>query len=318
MPLVTVRAPTRLDFGGGWTDVPPYSNEQGGRVCNVAITRYATVTLRDEAAGTRASSRAADSALAIAALKRSAISSCSCEINSDFPIGAGLGGSSAAGVAMAAAIRIWRGLGIDDLSALAEVSRATEAEDLGIPGGRQDHYAAAWGGALDLTFNQSTIVTPIRLPATVRAELESRCVIAYTGESRISGDTITAVMDAYARREPHVLNALSRMKALAGSMAAVLSSGDIDKLGAAVGEHWNYQRALHHAIPTPHIDELLAASLAAGAIGGKALGASGGGCVIAVAARGREDAVRNALSHSAELLEFSIDIEGVKVLECTT
>ncbi len=318
MPLVTVRAPTRLDFGGGWTDVPPYSHEQGGRVCNVAISRYATVTLRDSAAGEPRSSRAVDSALAIAALKRSAITSCSCEITNDFPLGAGLGGSSAAGVAMAAAIRVWRGVGVDDLSTLAEVSRATEAEDLGIPGGRQDHYSAAWGGALDLTFNDSTVVAPIRLSAALCKELESRCVVAYTGESRISGDTITAVMDAYARRDPHVLNALSRMKALAGSMAAALSAGDIDKLGATVGEHWNFQRSLHHAIPTPHIDELLAASLAAGAIGGKALGASGGGCVLAVAARGREDAVRHALSHSAELLDFSIDIEGVKVLECVT
>ncbi len=317
MPSVTVRAPTRLDFGGGWTDVPPYPVEQGGRVCNVAIARYATVRLSSTRDGHPPGVKAPDSALAEAALRRSGLSSCSYSIESDFPLGAGLGGSSAAGVAMAAAIRLWRGEDIAALNALAEESRATEADELRIPGGRQDHYAASWGGALDLEFGAGTTVRRIALSPETRAALEERCVVVYSGESRISGDTITAVMNAYAAREAGVITSLARMKALAGEMSDALAAGDIDALGEAVGEHWTFQRALHSAIPTPLIDRLLDTARREGAIGGKALGASGGGCVLAIAGAGRADQVRAAMAALGEPLDFRIDEEGVRVLECT-
>jgi D-glycero-alpha-D-manno-heptose-7-phosphate kinase len=316
MPAVTVRAPTRLDFGGGWTDVPPYSSEQGGRVCNVAIARYATVHLTTPAGDQLPSEHGFNSALADAAVRRSGLADCNARIQSDFPIGAGLGGSSAAGVALAAAIRVWRGEPLDDRNLIAEESRATEAEELGIAGGRQDHYAAAWGGALDLTFGDRTVVHRIALSRETRAALEARCVVVYTGESRISGDTITAVMDAYAAREPRVMDALARMKGLAQRMADALTTGDIDALGEAVGEHWVHQRSLHPAIPTPLIDRLLATAREAGAVGGKALGASGGGCVLAIARAGRSDEVRRAMAALGEPLEFRIDEEGVRVLHC--
>ena len=96
------RAPTRLDFGGGWTDVPPYAEREGGVVCNVAITRYATATV---GAGGRnqawaATHNEADAALLRAALRRSSTPDVEAMISNDYPIGAGLGGSSAAGVAL--------------------------------------------------------------------------------------------------------------------------------------------------------------------------------------------------------------------------
>src|SRR5262252_7534506 len=102
MTTLVACAPTRLDFGGGWTDVPPYSAEEGGFVCNVAIARYATVRLRP-AEGRESSvdtHHAADSALAEAAVRRAGIAGITIGIACDFPLGAGLGGSSAAGVAV--------------------------------------------------------------------------------------------------------------------------------------------------------------------------------------------------------------------------
>ena len=140
MKVLTARAPTRIDFGGGWTDVPPYSDEEGGFVCNIALARYATVRLRasDDAAGSIDSHRATDTALAEASVRRAGIDGITVEIASDFPLGAGLGGSSAAGVAVNGAIAAWRGVPLDR-TALAEQSRAIEVEDLGVPGKRQDH-----------------------------------------------------------------------------------------------------------------------------------------------------------------------------------
>jgi D-glycero-alpha-D-manno-heptose-7-phosphate kinase len=306
------RAPTRIDFGGGWTDVPPYSDHEGGYVCNVAIARYASVTIEPRPTGEPlaiATAHGTDQALARAAARRGGIAAARITLHNDFPLGAGLGGSSAAGVALAAAIAASVGERLDGAQ-LAERSRETECADLGIAGGRQDHYAAAFGGALGLRFGGGVEVTRLPLSERVRAELESRCILVYTGESRISGDTITAVLDAYRQREPRVLFALARMKALAEQMADALRHGDVDALAAFVGEHWAHQRALHPAIPTARIDAIIERGHDAGAAGAKALGASGGGCVLVIARSDTVDAVRDAVAPLGTLLEYRLDEHG--------
>ena len=203
---IITRAPTRIDFGGGWTDVPPYSDEVGGFVCNVAITRYATATVtrtRDsDGEPASASTSAGDQSIALAAARRFRLSNAHIDVQSDFPAGAGLGGSSAVGVAIVAALAAATGESMERTE-LAELSRSIEIGDLGVPGGRQDHYAAAYGGALGLRFSRDRVdVRDIPLGAETRAELERRCIVIYTGQSRISGETIDAVLGAYARREP--------------------------------------------------------------------------------------------------------------------
>lgn len=306
------RAPTRIDFGGGWTDVPPVSDEMGGYVCNVAITRYATVTVQRGSDGSAGETLAADRTIAEAAARRFRMQDARVDVRSDFPIGAGLGGSSAVGVAAVAALAATRGERMQP-AAMAELSREIEIGDLGIAGGRQDHYAAAFGGALGLRFTGTKVdVKLIPLPPRVKTELEQRCFIIYTGQSRISGDTINAVIGAYKEREPTVVNALKQMKRIAEEMADALSVGDVDGLGKFVAQQWTHQRTLHPAIPTPRIDEIIAAAAAAGALGSKALGASGGGCVLVVARRDRVAAVRKAIAPLGELLTFGIDENGVE------
>lgn len=328
--VIEARAPTRIDFGGGWTDVPPYAQEQGGFVCNVAITRYATVRLEAHDSSTDAAAPDPEQALATAALRVAACSGVRAHAHNDFPLGAGLGGSSAAGVAMMGAIEAWRTLesaealapvapaaaqsllrGVPaNRAALAEASRRVEVEELHIAGGRQDHYAAAFGGALGLRFGEAVVTQRLALTHATARALESRCLLVYTGQSRISGTTIRAVLDAYTARAPGVLRALERMKTLAEAMADALVIGDIDALGMLVDEHWQHQRALHPAITTPLIDRIIDVATAAGAIGGKALGASGGGCVVLVAARGFEEPVRRAVLPLATSLAFAIDQQG--------
>lgn len=305
------RAPTRLDFGGGWTDVPPYPEERGGFVCNLAIDRYATVTLETVADGTLPAAEM--SPLAAAAVRFARMPGVHASISSDFPVGSGLGGSSAAGVALAAALAALRGEQMSQ-TAVAEWSRRVETEELGIAGGRQDHYAAAFGGALGLTFAADRVdVDQLALSAESASGLEARCILAYTGESRISSATITAVLDGYATRERRIVHALERMKSLAFGMRDALVSGDIDGLAAAVDEHWSYQRSLHPGISTARIDALEAAARAAGAQGLKALGASGGGCVIVFARESDVTAVQHAVSRFATVLEWHMARDGVHV-----
>ncbi|MFN8581700.1 MAG: hypothetical protein U0163_12080 [Gemmatimonadaceae bacterium] len=309
---LVARAPTRIDFGGGWTDVPPYSLEEGGCVCNVAISLYSTVTLRPgSGTGTLTSGHASDAALARAALSRTGVSAVDATLTNAFPVSAGLGGSSAAGVAMLGALDRWSHPAEPlNRAALAEASRQLEVEDLGIAGGRQDHYAAALGGALGLWFGEHTTWRRLPLSDAFARELATRCIVAYTGQSRISADTITGVMSAYRENQRGVRAALARIKELAELMIVAVTEENLDALGALVGEHWVHQRALHPAIPTPQIDALLSAAEAAGAVGGKALGASGGGCVLAIAPKHGEERVRAAMRSSATLLDFVVDTDG--------
>jgi len=313
---LSARAPTRLDFGGGWTDVAPYADDCGGAVCNVAITRYATATVSRDDPGPPAlasASRDADDVLVRAALRSSPLPHAQASVSSDFPLGAGLGGSSAAGVALAGALAALAGVPLD-LPALAERSRRTEVEELGVAGGFQDHYAAAFGGALLLATGTPVQVQRITLTDDVASALARRIVLVYTGQSRISARTIAAVADGCREKNPRVCRALDHLKRLALLMADALAQGDLDALGELVGEHWTHQRALHPSITTERIEAIHAACTRAGALGMKALGASGGGCVLAIARDGHEDALAAALAPLGERLPFAIDQLGFHLL----
>lgn len=306
-------APTRIDFGGGWTDVPPFPEERGGYVCNIAIERRATVTL-DALGG--AGPDSGTMPLVAAALRRAAGDgslppAMQVSLSSDFPMAAGLGGSSAAGVALSAALALAQRRPRSPQQ-VAEWSRAVEVEELGVPGGRQDHYAAAFGGALGLTFGEAIEVASIALSDETLLALESRCLLVYTGESRISGNTVVAVLDGYRERVPRIVEALERMKALAMQMRHALEHGHLDELAGLVDEHWGYQRSLHPGISTARIDALEVDARNAGATAVKALGASGGGCVILFTSEDSRAQVERAVAPWGELLDWRVATDGVR------
>jgi D-glycero-alpha-D-manno-heptose-7-phosphate kinase len=309
MTEVFSRAPTRIDLGGGWTDVPPYCEREGGFVCNLAITRYATTRITDTLDSVADST---DEPLIRAALRRSGANGLRVFLRSDFPIAAGLGGSSAASAAVLGALCEWRGqtMARDEI---AEEGRRIEVEEMGIAGGRQDHYAATHGGALALTFTDMVSVRRIPLAADCRDELRARSTLIYTGASRISGDTISAVLGAYEAGEQRVVRALSRMRELAREMADSLERGDVDGIGELLSAHWGHQRALHPSISTARIDEIVARSRKAGALGAKAMGASGGGCVYIVARTGQTSRVRESIRTLGQILDFDFDDDGLVV-----
>jgi D-glycero-alpha-D-manno-heptose-7-phosphate kinase len=313
MRTLVARAPTRIDFGGGWTDVPPYPAERGGFVCNVAIDRYATVTIRDGSP-----SHPPESPLVRAALARAGVSGVAVGLSCDFPVGAGLGGSSAASVALTGAFAAWKGERLSSTE-LVERSRATEVADLGIAGGWQDHFAAVHGGVQALTFSaESTTADAIPVSQSVARDLARRCLLFYTGESRISARAIQLVIDAYTGGDQRVTTSLASMKESAQRMAAALRNGAddaIDRVGTLLREHWEKQMMLHREITTDRIDAIQRTAYGAGALGLKALGASGGGCVVVVARAGAEDSMRNLLEPLGEPLSYAVDTTGFTVLE---
>lgn len=307
---MSARAPTRIDLGGGWTDVPPYCDEQGGYVCNIAIDRHAIATVCDETYRAPVATTPPVSPLVAAALRRTGTTGVTVEMESRFPLSAGLGGSSSASAAIFGALAIWHDQPFDRM-AIAEEGRRVEVEDLGVHGGRQDHYAATCGGALGLTFTDTVMVRRLELSRDAIAELERRSLLVYTGESRISGETVRAVLDAYRDRNEGVCASLAAMKMLARDMVVALEGADLDQLGALVAEHWLHQRSLHPAIPTARIDEIVMRAQGAGAMGWKATGASGGGCVWILAGADNVTRVRAAVAPLGEILPFKVDLDGL-------
>ena len=305
---IIASAPARIDLAGGWTDVAPYTTEVGGTVCNVAIELRAVATVT-AGRGSTADTLPND-LLVRAACERASDPDVDVHLHSAIPAGAGLGGSSAAGVALAAALAAWRGL-TPRPDELAELSRSTETETLGVAGGCQDHYAAAFGGALLLHCGATTRVERLPMSGPVVEQFEARAMIAFTGESRMSAKTITAVLDAYRAGDAQTCDALRSMAALAPQMAMALTEADMDQLGALLALHWTAQRALHPSITTPLIDRIVSDVANAGALGTKALGASGGGCVLVIARAGRVEAVRDALRQHATLLPLRVAQRGV-------
>ena len=329
----------RFDLAGGWTDVPPFSAEVGGAVLNAAITRYAYVTVERRADG-RLSLASDDyhhrvegepeTALVYdgrldllkAAVRLSGVlgvnltvSSASAHPPQATPPGSGLGASGAVGVALLGALNALREVPWPR-GELAERAFQMETGEVGIPGGRQDQVAALHGGCQFIEFRDPVVTpTPLALPPAVVQALRDGLVLGYTGRSRVSGNIIGTVMGNYRRGEARTVYALHRLKAIAVEMRAALLGGDLDGFAGLLGENWECQKMLDASVTNPQINSLFDLATRKGAVGGKALGAGGGGCLLFYAP-GETTALRQALvEQNVTLLEFSFDEDGLQVGE---
>ena len=333
---VHARAPIRLDLAGGWTDVPPFSAREGGAVVNVAINRYCHVTARRRARGIVLRSLDFDAGAEAASLDELPASGplellrasllvaaehgltvghdvgIELTVRTDAPPGSGTGSSASVGVALAGAIAAALG---EPLAAHEAALRAIRAERafLKVAGGTQDQYAAAHGGASYMTFHDPVAhVSRLSLtPATVAA-LERRLVLVYSGVSRVSGDIATNVMAAYEADAPQTVDALRTLRRLAGDAKQALLTGDVDAVGEILEDNWRCQRDLHPSVTNSEIDALCETAHRAGALGGKALGAGGGGCLLFLAGEDAEYGVRQALiDGGARALDFGVEAQGL-------
>lgn len=322
-------APVRLDFAGGWTDVPPFSAREGGAVVTAAIALLAEAevlpggtgvtlvaedlgeTLRFE--GPEAPVGAGGLALHRAALRLARPDCALClRTHCAAPAGSGLGSSGALDVALVAALAAAHGER-PDTRAVADAACRLEAVEAGIPGGRQDQFTSAYGGFLMLRFcDPDAQATPLSLPAGFADDLARRIVLCYTGASRFSGTTIARVMQAYERGERGVVGALQRIREIAGKMAEALAAGDARRIGALLSDNWRQQQALDPAMRTAEMARLEVALADAGAFGGKAAGSGAGGCMFFVAGDDVAAARRAAVSAGARLLPVVWAEDGVR------
>lgn len=307
--MIRSRAPLRISLAGGGTDLDDYADRFGGAVLNATIDLAAHVTLTPRG-DHRIALRTLDTGRAVELHPEQALdpdglgpadraafqlalgvyrhvvehhhggNPLAFELATavDAPPGSGLGSSSTLVVAMLAAFDRWLRLGLDAY-ALAEAAVQIERRDLGLAGGRQDQYAAAFGGWNHLVFRPDgqVVVHPLRLPAEVAHELESTLLLYDTGVSRVSSQIIAGQLDGLRSPSSRSLEALHELRAQANAMTDAVLTGQLHRVGPLLEEGWQRKRSTAAGITTPLIEQIHDAALQAGATGAKVSGAGGGG-----------------------------------------
>ncbi|MFC4511544.1 MULTISPECIES: hypothetical protein [Streptomyces] len=314
--IVTARAPLRISLAGGGTDIPSYSARHGGLVIACAIDRYVGVTVHprefrgrlrtaaDSCETVAEAARHPDPMLRACLTRAGLLRDRQVTVFGDVPSGSGLGGSAALAVSVLHAASHPHAHA-PDADALAETASRIEIEDLGRAVGKQDHYMAAHGGVRLLRFAPSGQVETERLDLDpgVRAELEERLLLFYTGISRDAGDILSEQNRRTLQGNGDALERLHAIRRIADDMADCLRKGDLDGVGPLVEEHWRLKSRLGTRVSSPWLQGLHDRALAAGAAGGKLLGSGGGGFLLLVCAPDRRQAVRRAMT-GAGLVEL--------------
>ncbi len=329
--IVRSKAPLRISFAGGGTDVSPYPEERGGCVLNCTIDKYAYASLIPRS-GTECRVESLDYDIvadySTAELSRfdgkldlvkAAIrhfgngEGMELFLHSDAPPGSGLGSSSTVVVALIGLFRSWKRLPLTDYE-IAEIAYNIERIDLGIQGGRQDQYAATFGGFNFMEFYGDTvIVNPLRIPSHTLNELEYHLMLCYTGSTRLSANILKEQVEGYVRRNDDVMRALDRSKELAKRMKRSLLRGRLDDFGAYLHEGWEEKKKFATKITNPHIDEMYEAARRLGVLGGKITGAGGGGYLLLYCPFRKRHIIAEQLEKmGGKVIEFSFEFKGVQ------
>ena len=326
------RAPMRISFAGGGTDVAPYPEREGGAVLSATIAKYAyaSARIRDDgqfnitsldlglvAEGPIADLSKLDQQLhllrgPIARLATDGLG-VDLRVQSQAPPGSGLGASSTIVVAVVGAILAAYGR-TSTRHRIAEAAVQIEREDLGLTGGTQDHYAAAFGGINFLEFTGSEVtVNPLRLPTATIATLEHNLLLCHLGVSRESATIIDDQRQRYENDSGDTSHALGRQKELAIEMKRMLLAGELDSFGALLAESWRVKQAMSPLIATPDSLEIYDVATTAGALGGKIIGAGGGGYMLFYSPFERRFEVAQALRERGnQVLDITLDHTGLE------
>jgi D-glycero-alpha-D-manno-heptose-7-phosphate kinase len=326
--VIVASAPFRISLGGGGTDLPWWSDRFGGFVLSAAIDRRLHVIVgerfdgRVRVAVEGAAEEIVDAAADVGhARVREALAAASIDRGvdvlgaSDVPPGSGLGGSGAFQVALLAALHAHRGTDAPPRR-LAEEACTIEIERLGEPVGRQDPYVAAFGGAVAMTFSAGggVDVAPLAAAPGALDELASRLLLVHTGVTRPAGAVLRAQVSSI-EVDPAAMRAMQRIAALGHEVHRLLRAGDVDAYGDLLHEHWCRKRATSPAVTSPGLDALYDEARQAGAVGGKLLGAGGGGFFLLQARRGERDRLAATLdARGRRSLPVRFDARGACIL----
>ena len=325
-------------MAGGGTDVSPYSDLFGGAILNATISLYAYTTIVPQDNGKVVFS-SPDAGLEEVydscehldtngffvlskgvynrVVRDFAKRPLSLRITShvDAPAGSGLGTSSTLVVSILGAFAEWLKLPLGEYD-IARLAYDIERRDLGMEGGKQDQYAATFGGFNYMEFLQDdkVIVNPLRIRQRYQDELAHNLLLYYTETSRVSADIIRGQMQNVSRRNEASIEAMHRLKEQSVWMKECLLKGEIDTIGEILNFGWEHKKKTASGISNPLLDSIYTTALAAGATGGKVSGAGGGGFMFFYCPGTTRYAVeKNLCEHfSGQVKRYEFTQEGLK------
>lgn len=335
-PLLKVRAkaPLRLGLAGGGTDVSPYSDQFGGVVLNATISLYAHCSIEERRDG-KVVIEALDMGqryehdatpqlpvdhplgLICQAYNRIVRDHCRGEpfavtirTHADVPPGSGLGSSSTLVVAAIVALAEYKRLPLGEYE-IAHLAFEIERIDLGLSGGKQDQYAATFGGfnLMEFYANDRVIINPLRLRRSTISELEASIVLYFTGRSRASAAIIEEQVANVSKGSTKSIEAMHALKEQARGMKEALLLADFRKFGDELRQGWESKRATAEKVSSSLIDHVFEVAMQEGALGGKVSGAGGGGFLMIATPPERKPAITRKLSELEGQVFNSVFIE---------
>lgn len=334
--LIRSKAPLRIGLAGGGTDVSPFADEHGGAVLNATVNLYARTTIIPTDTGiinvisedlNERVSYKSDLILPLDG-RLDLLKGVYNRIVRDFaqrplsfdmvtevdvPKGSGLGSSSTVTVSVLGAFMEWLNLPLGDYD-IARLAYEIERKDLQLAGGRQDQYAATFGGVNFIEFyaDEKVVVNPLRIKDIVMEELESNMLLYYTGTSRESAKIIQTQSRNFSDHTEKPLAAAYRLKRQAYDMKEALLMGNLHDLGHILDEGWNAKKEMAKGITNSQLDEMYTAAKEAGMSGGKISGAGGGGFMMMYCPDNhRYQVVRAMQSFSGRFIPFQFTDQGL-------
>jgi D-glycero-alpha-D-manno-heptose-7-phosphate kinase len=333
--MLIARSPVRISFGGGGTDLPSYYEQFGGAVLSTAIDKYFYTVLRKRDDGfiqvissdlrklerwkdiQNLTLQGTDLEIPLAVLREL---NCNVSIDlflaSEIPPGTGLGSSATVCVNV---LKLMASYTKQELSRyeLAERAYHIARHVLNQPVGKQDEYAAAFGGLNYIQFHQNGGVTvePIVLNPELNRQLQSNLMLFFTGASHNSWDILKTQEASTKKNSGNSVTALHEIRELADTMRDVLRKGELDSFGELLHTGWEAKKRVSAKISTSHIDDLYDMARAHGAVGGKITGAGGGGFMLLYVREPDQHAVREAFAAKGlREMVFGFDRDGAQVI----
>jgi D-glycero-alpha-D-manno-heptose-7-phosphate kinase len=326
--VIVTRTPVRIPLGGGGTDLPSYASKHGGFLVSAAIDKYTFITVNPRKLDRliRASYSQTEVVDDLDKLQHPLIRESlrlvgitgGIEIASisDVPTSSGLGSSASFTVGLLHALHTLKREHLP-LTTLAEEACHVEIDVLKEPIGKHDQYMTALGGITCLSIDEQGTVSPSSLSCRpeVLEEFERNILLFYTGRSRSAGSVLRLQDAATARGDRDVVERLHRIKEIGHDVTAALAAGRLRRFGELMHEHWLAKRGLSASVSDDEIDRWYAIARDAGALGGKLLGAGGGGFFMLYCEADRKEMLRAALGAEGLVeMRFRFDFEGSKVL----
>ncbi len=326
--MILTRAPLRIPLGGGGTDLPSYYSQYGGFVLSAAINKYVYISVNrpqvDDLIRVKYSKSETvrdlsevqhdlvREAMRLTGVKRGV------EIVSmaDVPAGTGMGSSGSFLVALLRALHAFNREHIPP-ARLAEEACQVEIDIVGSPVGKQDQYVAAFGGiaSFEIAPRGEVTVTPARFSNHLLDELRSSLLLFYTGLQRSSMDILEDQKQDTVQGKEDVVKSLHLVKALGMEIRVALEAGDLSRAGELMDVHWQHKKLRSEKISSPVIDRWYEVARGGGALGGKLIGAGGGGFFLFLCPTSHKRRLRQALAaEGLREMSFDFDFEGAKVL----